>query len=46
MYPMKIRIEDIEEKTVIIVAIKNIEFVKNESIEFIPGNKYDKVLLK
>ncbi|RPI70750.1 MAG: DUF4292 domain-containing protein [Ignavibacteriales bacterium] len=46
IFPMKIRIEDIEEKTIINVAIKSIEFVKNESIEFIPGSKYDKVLLK
>ncbi len=46
IYPMKIRIEDIEEKTMINVTIKSIEFVKNENIEFIPGSKYDKVLLK
>jgi hypothetical protein len=42
----RIIIEDFTEETLITIEIKKIDFKDQEPIVFIPGNKYEKVILK
>jgi hypothetical protein len=45
-FPLNISIKSAEEESVIILRINNIEFLKIEEISFVPGNRYERVLLK
>jgi hypothetical protein len=45
-YPGTIKIKDFKGETVIKIEIKKIEMTEEESLKFIPGNNYEKILLK
>jgi hypothetical protein len=45
-YPEKISIEDIMEKTKIIIKIISVDFNDSDQIEFIPGKNYERIFLK
>ena len=45
-FPAKIRINDSEEKIVIVIQIRKIDFSKIDKMNFIPGKGYEKVLIK
>ena len=46
IFPQKIRIQDTKKETTINISILNIEFNRDEKLNFIPGNNYEKVILK
>lgn len=45
-FPIDISIKSAEEESVINLRINNIEFIKIDVISFVPGNRYERVLLK
>jgi hypothetical protein len=46
LFPGKIEIEDNLKNFIVRITIEKIDFIRIESINFIPGNNYEKVLLK
>lgn len=45
-YPAVISIEDMMEKTKIVIKILSVEFSENDKIEFVPGKNYERIILK
>jgi hypothetical protein len=45
-YPAVISIEDMMERTKIVIKILSVEFNESDQIEFIPGKNYERIILK